>query len=189
LSGSVFGGKVKAKKNIEIERLKNAISQTLYEMILKNRTRIDWREKFETLIEEYNSDKVDMSSFFDQLVQFSQSLNEEEKRALEEGLGEEELAVYDLLTKPAILLKKDEKQKVKEVVQRLLKRLKQNDLVIDWRYNEQNRARVRVAITEELEKLPREAFTLDIFRQKCIAIYNHIYDSYFGSGKSVYALN
>jgi type I restriction enzyme R subunit len=179
----------KAKKHIEIERLRNAINQKIEEMILKNRTRIDWREKFENLIDEYNSGKIDMSSFFDQLLQFSQGLNEEDKRALEEGLGEEELAVYDLLTKPAVLLKEDEKQKVKEVAKRLLDRLKQSDLVIDWRYSEQNRARVKVAITEELERLPREVFTLDVFKQKCIAIYNHIYDSYFGSGKSVYALN
>lgn len=39
---------------------------------------------------------------------------------------------------------------------------------------------------EKLDELP-EAFDEDIYWAKVDAIYQHIYDSYYGSGKSLYA--
>ncbi len=179
----------KAKKHIELERLKNAINQKLNDMVLKNRTRMDWKERFEKLLENYNDGQMDMTSFIDQLTQFGSDLNEEDKRKLSEGLAEEELAIYDLLMKPNILLNKEEKEKVKEAAKRVLERLKTKELVMDWRLGEQNRARVKIAISDELDQLPNEAFPKDIFQKKCEELYSHVYDSYWGSGRSVYAVN
>ncbi len=47
-------------------------------------------------------------------------------------------------------------------------------------------ASVRVAVEEELDELP-EAFDEDIYWAKVDAVYQHIYDSYYGSGKGLYA--
>jgi len=43
----------------------------------------------------------------------AQDLNEEDKRAVSEGLSEEELALFDLLTKPEISLTEKERPKSK----------------------------------------------------------------------------
>lgn len=175
------------KKHIELERLKNAIKKELDDMILKNKTRLEWRNRFEKLLKKYNDGQMDMDSFFDNLVKFSKALNTEDQRKIAMGLEEEELTIYDLLMKPKILLSKEENEKVLEASRRVLGRLKSKELVMDWRLSEQNRARVRVAIGEELDRqLPEDKFTKEIFENKCNEVYAHVYDSYWGSGKSVY---
>lgn len=43
-----------------------------------------------------------------------------------------------------------------------------------------------VAIEETLDRLP-ETFTPGVYRAKCEVVYQHIYDSYYGPGESLYA--
>jgi type I restriction enzyme R subunit len=43
-------------------------------------------------------------------------------------------------------------------------------------------------IEDILDKGLPNRFTQDMFHQKCDLIYQHIYDSYFGEGRSVYAV-
>ena len=71
----------------------------------------------------------------------------------------------------------------------LLDTLKREKLVLDWRKQQTTRAGVRYVIETVLEdELPR-VFTKDLYQQKCDAVYQHVYDSYYGSGKSLYAVN
>jgi type I restriction enzyme R subunit len=44
---------------------------------------------------------------------------------------------------------------------------------------------VRLCIEQVLDRLP-EAFSEEIWRKKCDLTYQHVYDSYFGEGKSIY---
>ena len=64
-------------------------------------------------------------------MEFAKSLNEEERRTIAEELSEEELAVFDLLTKPEIDLTKSERKQVKKVARELLAVLKREKLVLD----------------------------------------------------------
>jgi type I restriction enzyme R subunit len=43
---------------------------------------------------------------------------------------------------------------------------------------------VRLAIEEALDKLP-SIYTRDLYQQKCGAVYQHVYDAYYGEGKSI----
>lgn len=54
------------------------------------------------------------------------------------------------------------------------------------RKKQQARAGVQVAIEEGLAELP-ESYDPDLFQQKMSAVYQHIYESYYGAGQSVYA--
>ncbi|MHB1464460.1 MAG: hypothetical protein ACYCXU_05035 [Thermoleophilia bacterium] len=54
-----------------------------------------------------------------------------------------------------------------------------------FRESDRFRGSVKLAIEEELDRLP-EAFTARLYEQKCASIYQHVYDSYFGMGKSIY---
>jgi len=174
-------------KRTEAEKLRGTIKSKLTKMIRLNRTRMDYLERFKEMIEEYNTGSMNVDEFFRQLVDFAQSLNEEEKRCIAEQLSEEELAIFDLLTRPEIELSEQEKQQVRKVDRELLDTLKQEKFVLDWRKHQQPRAAVRVTIEEILgEGLP-QCYTQELYEQKCDLVYQHIYDSYFGSGQSVYA--
>ena len=155
-------------------------------MVRLNRTRMDYMERFQAMIDAYNADSLNAEEFFRQLVDFAQSLNEEEQRAVGEQLSEEELALFDLLTKPDIKLSDADRRKVKATAKELLATLKAGKLVLDWRKRQQARAEVRVTIEKVLDEgLPR-VYTPELFEQKTAAVFQHVYDAYYGAGRSVY---
>ncbi len=47
------------------------------------------------MIDEYNAGSRNVEMFFADLVEFTQELNLEDKRAISENLTEEELAIFD----------------------------------------------------------------------------------------------
>ena len=67
----------------------------------------------------------------------------------------------------------------------LLEVLKQEKLVLDWRRKQQTRAAVRVTVREVLDRLP-DSFSADMWQKKVDTVYQHIFDSYYGEGRSVY---
>jgi len=87
-------------------------------------------------------------------MRIAQELSEEEQRSISEGLSEEELATFDLLTRPEMSLTNKEKERVKKVSRDLLRTLKREKLVLDWRKRQQAQASVRVTVEEELDQLP-----------------------------------
>jgi hypothetical protein len=129
-----------------------------------------------------------VEAFFAKLMVFTKKLNAEEKRGLAEQLSEEELVIFDLLTKPEITLTKLEISEVKKVARLLLEKLEQEKLVLDWRKQQTTRAMVVVTIQDILNELPR-VYTKVLYDQKCDKVYQHFYESYMGQGKSVYAVN
>lgn len=82
------------------------------------------RSRFRKLIDEYNAGSKNIEQLFAELIRFAQSRNEEDKRAVSEGLTEEELALFDILTKPDPKLTKAQEAEVKRVVKELLEILK-----------------------------------------------------------------
>jgi type I restriction enzyme R subunit len=169
------------------EKLKGTVARKLMTLVRLNRTRMDYLERFQEMIDAYNAGSLNAEEFFQQLVIFARSLSEEEQRGVGEQLNEEELALFDLLTKPQMELSESDREKVKATAKDLLKTLKAGKLVLDWRKRQQSRAEVRVTIEKILdERLPR-AYTPDLFEQKTAAVFQHVYDAYYGAGLSVYA--
>jgi type I restriction enzyme R subunit len=169
------------------EKLKGTVAQKLVVMMRNNRTRVDYLERFQAMIDDYNAGSLNAEEFFQQLVTFAKSLNEEEQRAVGEQLNEEELAIFDLLTKPQIELTNAERDKVKSAARELLATLNAGKLVLDWRKRQQARAEVRVTIEKVLDQRLPKAYTPALFEQKSTAVFQHVYDSYYGAGRSVYA--
>ena len=142
-------------------------------------------EKFKEMLADYNSGSHSLEEIYQTLISFSKALDEEEQRAVREGLGnEEELAIFDLLTNPEPKLSKQEKAEVKEVARELLQKLK-DLLVLDWRAKEFARASVELAIKATLDHLPT-AYDKKLYDEKCTSIFSHVYDEYYGDGKSIY---
>jgi type I restriction enzyme R subunit len=143
--------------------------------------------EFQRLIDEYNAGSRNVEELFDALVTFAQRLDEEEQRHIAEQLSEEELAVFDILTRPGPDLSPKEKKEVKRIAQEMLDTLKAHKLVLDWRKRQQSRAAVELAIQDLVWRLPK-CYTDTLCKQKSADVYQHVYDSYYGAGQSVYAV-
>jgi type I restriction enzyme R subunit len=102
-------------KNTDLEVLKAAIRAQLEKMIQLNRTRADFAEKFEALIESYNAGSRSIEELFEELLKLSNSLNDEQQRHVRENMSEEELVIFDILTRPAPELSTEERAEVKKV--------------------------------------------------------------------------
>ena len=172
-------------KHTETEKLKGIISSQLTQMLRLNKSRMNYLDKFQQMIDEYNAGSCNVETLFTELVEFAQELNVEDKRAICENLSEEELAIFDLLTKPDISLTEKEKLEVKKVAQELLETLKREKLVLDWRRRQQTKAAVKVAIEQILDRLP-ESYLTEVYQRKCQEIYQHVYESYSEAGRSIY---
>ncbi len=117
----------------------------------------------------------------------SNILTEEQTRHVRENLSEEELTIFDILTRPGPDLTSDEREEVKKVAKQLLDRLKAL-LVLGWRLKVGARAQVRMAIEDALDDgLPR-VYSKELYATKCTAVFEHVYESYQGEGKSVYGV-
>lgn len=139
------------------------------------------------MIAEYNTGSLNLEEFLRNLQEFSELLDEEEERHVREGLTEEELAIFDLLTKLDMELIPEERDQVKTASRKLITRLKEDKLKIDWRKHQQTRADVRVTIEETLDLgLPEDPYDRQVFSEKCDSVFQHVYESYAGPGESVY---
>ncbi|MEX5609201.1 type I restriction endonuclease subunit R [Pseudomonas protegens] len=173
-------------KNTDLEQLKAAIRAKLEEMIQLNRTRADFAEKFEELIESYNTGSRSIEELYQELLDLSNNLNQEQERHVRENVTEEELVIFDILTRPAPDLSSEERTAVKKAARELLARLKEL-LVINWRQKSTARSQLKLAIEDTLDLgLPR-AYTPELFNLKCSAVFEHVYESYPERDSGVYA--
>ncbi|WP_235932564.1 type I restriction enzyme endonuclease domain-containing protein [Dictyobacter arantiisoli] len=176
-----------AHKHIEVEKLRSSITRKLSSMVKLNKSRTNYQEKFQRLIDEYNTGSSNVDILFQQLLSFvSDEINPEDQRHLAEQLSEEELAVFDLLIRPDIELNDEEKEQIKKITRQLLHTLKKEKIVLDWRKKQQTRASVQQTVRRVLETLPT-SYSDSIYYQECDIIYQHIYDSYYGPGQSIYS--
>ena len=97
------------------------------------------------------------------------------------------MAIFDLLIKPEIKLTQAEEREVKKVAKQLLETLKREKLVLDWKKRQSTRAAVRYTIETMLDELPR-VYTPELYERKCEVVYQHVFDSYYGQEKSLYAV-
>ncbi len=177
----------KGRKRTEGEKLRGQVNSKLRQMLRLNRTRMDYLERFQEMIDEYNAGSLNVDELFRRLVELAQGLNEEEKRGLAEQLPEEELALFDILTKPRLGLADRDLRQVKKAVRDLLETLKRGKLVLDWRKSQQSRAAVKVSIEDVLDAGLPDRFTPELFERKVEAVYQHVFDAYYGEGRGIYA--
>ena len=155
-------------KNIEIADLRAFLEKKLQEMLNQNRSRRDFAEHLQEIIDNYNAGSNSADADFDELVRFAQELREEANRHNRMKLTEDELEIYDLLRKNKMT--KAEEKKVRLAAKALLKRLtveKPKVLVQDWYKDSQTRLTVRDEVDNVLDEyLPEEGYDKDLFLEK-----------------------
>ncbi|MDZ7853506.1 MAG: type I restriction endonuclease subunit R [Halomonas sp.] len=177
----------KGKKRTESEKLRALLNQKLESMVAKNPSRADFMEKLQKLIDKYNSGSMNIEAFFQELMNFTEDLQEEDQRAIREGLTEEELALFDIITKPAPEMSDKEVAQVKTMCRELLETLKKEKLVLDWRKKAQAKGDVRRTLEIVFDQGLPESFDEPIYNEKCEAAFHHLMTSYYGGGQSVYS--
>lgn len=150
-------------------------------MVARNPTRADLVERLNDLIARYNAGSMDVERLFEELTAFVQSMDEEEKRHVKEGLTEEEQAVVDILTRPEPKLSKAQELEVKKIAQQLLEKLKKEKFVLDWQLRESAKADVRETIRQEFDELP-EVYDRKLWDEKVERTYQFIFEHYGVAG-------
>jgi type I restriction enzyme R subunit len=153
----------------------------LLKMVAQNPTRLHLVEKLEKLVDTHNAGTIDAERFFEELKALVREMEEEQRRAAREQLTEEELAIFDLLTKPEPKLTKAQDVQVKKVARDLLRKLKEHELVFKWSQRQETRAGVLSAIRVELNELPEEPYPEDLWHQKVDATWQFVTSHYSGA--------
>jgi type I restriction enzyme R subunit len=87
------------EKNTTVQSLRQAVEDRLQRLLQQNPLRTDFQQHYEQIVSEYNreKDRVTIERAFEALFTLVQELDDEEHRAVREGLDEESLAVFDLI--------------------------------------------------------------------------------------------
>ncbi|MFH5881892.1 type I restriction endonuclease subunit R [Liberiplasma polymorphum] len=155
-------------KAIEVEDLREFIEKALIQMINKNQGRVKFSERYRSIIDRYNAGGTENEDYYEQLLQLIEDLKKEQERPSLLGLTEEELEIYDLLTKDKKLTQAEE-QKVKLAAKNLLNKLlldKSDLLVVDWYKDERTTSKVRTAILDSLDQDLPDSYEKDFFNIK-----------------------
>lgn len=174
------------RKRTEAEKLRALIERNLNRMVRVNKTRMDYYEKFQQMIEEWNKGAKNVEQHFQDLSDFAQDLTVEEQRHVAEGLSEEELSLFDLLTKQDVTLSKNEIDQLKRVAHDLLTSLKREKLILDWRRYQQSRAAVRVHIEAVLDTTLPDAFDANAFEKVADDVFEHVFEAYARDGRNIF---
>jgi len=74
---------------------------------------------------------------------------------------------------------------LKKVARDLLQRLKEL-LVLNWRQKAAARSQLKLAIEDALDSGLPSAYTPELYKEKCTAVFEHMYESYPERNAGVY---
>ncbi|MCP9769430.1 type I restriction endonuclease subunit R [Lacihabitans sp. LS3-19] len=175
-------------KNAAIQSLKSKIESQLKRMVDRNPLKVDYYKRYQEIIDEYNrgKDEETIQDIFRKLIEFVNSLSEEEAETKREGLNDEQKAIFDILRQGKQLEAK-EKKEVKEISVELLAELKKEKLRVEqWSEKSLTAASVFNYVSNTFfEKLPSAYLNEDI-DLKTNQVYEHLKSQYFGGGVSIY---
>ncbi len=168
------------KKNLVMKDLEELIQQKLDRMLFTNPERINYYERYQQIINDYNSeqDRATIEKTFMDLMDLANQMNQEEQRYVREGFAsDEELSLYDMLFRDD--LSKNDIKKLKEVAAMLLQRIKDKISELDhWTDKQETKAAVDSLIRDTLwAELPEcyDEVSISTYRQR---IYEYVYTRY-----------
>jgi type I restriction enzyme, R subunit len=107
-----FAGKVR-RKHAALQDIRQLIEDKLAQMLARNPMLMDYYKKYQEIIADYNreKDRVTVEETFAKLLALANSLDAEQMRAVQEGLSDDELALFDMLLRASINLADRERLK------------------------------------------------------------------------------
>lgn len=171
-----FASKVR-RQHAAVQDIRDVVEKKLADMLARNPLRMDYYKKYQEIIADYNreKDRATVEQTFAQLVALAATLDAEQKRAAQEGLSDEELALFDLLFRESI--SKTDRERLKQASKSLLDSLRSLlKPMPTWTQNSATQAQVRVFILDSLyQNLPQPPFTENDIEQASDKVYNFIW--------------
>lgn len=165
------------RKATAIEDIRQLVERKLRDMLARNPMRMDFQQRYEDIVADYNQEKhrASIEETFRALIEFVEALDEEQQRSVEEGLTEQELAVFDLLKKEN--LTKAERERVKLASVELLRVVKEQLTELDsFTQKEQTKAVIETQILDEVfTRLPSPPFTAEEKQLAAANVYAHVW--------------
>jgi type I restriction enzyme R subunit len=173
-----FANKVRRKATV-LQDIREVVDAKLAQMLARNPMRMDYYKKYQEIIADYNreKDRVSIENTFVKVMDLLASLDDEQRRAMEEGLSEEEYALFCLLQRDD--LSKADRERLKQVSRNMLKALQ--DLLApleQWTQKEQTQAEVEIFILDHLyQMLPSPPFTEDDKHAAAKEVYSFVWNT------------
>lgn len=168
------------KKNLVLKDLEEVIQQKLDSLLFVNPDRINYYERYQQIIDDYNSeqDRATIEKTFMELMDLANQMSQEEQRYVREGFtSDEELSLYDMLFRDD--LSKADIKKLKEVATSLLQKIKMKIAEFDhWTDKQETKAAIDNLIRDTLwTELPKcyDEDSIPRYRQQ---IYEYVYTRY-----------
>lgn len=165
------------RKATAIHDIRQLVEAKLRAMIASNPLRMDYYGRYSEIVAAYNreKDRVTMEETFAQLTGVLATLDAEGRRAAEEGLSEDELAIFDLLKKSK--LTQPEREMVKGASKSLLARLVEIIGPLEqWTEKETTRAEVETEIIDDVFRLlPSPPFGDDEKEALAEKVFRHVW--------------
>ena len=171
-----FSSKVR-HKHAALQDIRDVVEHKLGQILARNPMRMDYYKKYQEIIADYNreKDRATVEDTFAQLVALAASLDTEQRRAAEEGLSEDGLALFDLLFKDNI--SKKDRERLKQASRDLLSSLRGLLAPMPgWLQNATTQAEVKIFILDRLyESLPRPPFTEAETEDVASRVYDYVW--------------
>lgn len=173
----------KAKqKNLLLKDIQELLHERLAEMLAQNPSRINFYERYQEIIESYNQeqDRASIEKIFEELMDLSKQLSEEERRYVREGFdNDEQLSMYDLLMKDD--LTKAEIKKIKEVAVELLEKIKNQLATMDHPFEKrETKAAIIITIRDTLWEMLPESYSDESIDNYKDAVFEYVQQRYGG---------
>ncbi|PKN12440.1 MAG: type I restriction endonuclease subunit R [Deltaproteobacteria bacterium HGW-Deltaproteobacteria-4] len=173
-----FAKKVR-RKATALQDMREIVEQKLAAMLRWNPNRMDYYKRYQEIIADYNreKDRVSIEETFAKITDLAASLDDEQHKAIEEGLSEEEYALFSLLLRDGI--NKADRERVKLASQDLLQEIQKLLAPLEqWTQKEQTQAEVEVFILDHLyQKLPSPPFTEQDKQVAAKEVYSFIWNT------------
>ena len=170
------------ERNLIMKDIQELLQERIAQMLAQNPSRINFYEKYQSIINEYNQEqnRVNIERTFEELMQLSHQLTEEEKRYVREGFeNDEQLSMYDVLMKEN--LSKEDIKKLKKVAVELLAKIKDLIETMDHPFDKQEtKATIIIAIRDTLWSDLPESYSDECINYYRDAVYNYVSQRYGG---------
>lgn len=168
------------ERNLILKDIQELLQERIALMLAQNPGRINFYEKYQEIIREYNQEqnRVNIEQTFEELMQLSQQLTEEEKRYVREGFeNDEQLSMYDVLMKED--LSKEDIKKLKKVAVDLLAKIK--DMLEEMSNpfdNPTAKATILITIRDTLWRELPDCYSDESINYYKDAVYNYVSQRY-----------
>ncbi len=168
------------EKNLILKDIQELLQERIAQMLSQNPVRVNFYEKYQEIIHEYNQEQnqVNIEQTFEDLMQLSTQLTEEEKRYVREGFeNDEQLSMYDVLMKDN--LSKEDIKKLKKVAVDLLAKIKDLIATMDHPFDKrETKATIIITIRDTLWSELPESYSDESINYYKDAVYNYVSQRY-----------